>query len=494
MKLRPEVPLDPLLDVEFDKAFGLMTELVDLRLADKLQPLGPAAVYTTSVVLWMLVYQRMHAGASLEAAVKQFILTKPDFCPDNKRIRDDTLSASTAAYSAGRKRTKREVTQWLANTVSQSIIDTSQPSLRGMRAFLVDGTTVSLPPTPQLQKMFPPASNQHGEGVWPIVNLVVAHELESGAALIPVIGPMYGQEAISETAMIRECVQQFPEKSIGIADAGFGIFFVAHTIHDLGHEFLLRMTKTRFNSLRNQATLVTEGIGSKTYRHRWVPSDKERRKYPNLPPDTHLDVLLHEVKISAETTLFLVTSLPDSATVVTTLYGRRFEIEVEIRDVKVTLDIENIRATTVGMFYKELMTSIVSYNLLVQFRRQAAQLAGLKPKQLSFTKVWNTYRIFLMNAMYTEPEKWRESYRTALYYAMRDKLPNRPGRHFPREAYTKRNKSTQFGKRKKQKKPEIVDEIKPLTPKRVPLGISPRTYPKFGPRLAMILVLLCFSI
>ena len=462
MKSSREVPLDPVFDAEFDKAFGLMTELVDLRLADEMQPLGPGAVYTTSVVLWMLVFQRMHGGASLEAAVKKFILTKPDFCPDNKRIRDRTLSASTAAYSAGRKRTKLEVARWLANTVSQSIIDASPPSLRGMRAFLVDGTTISLPPTPQLQKMFPPATNQHGEGVWPIVNLVVAHELESGAALIPVIGPMYGPKAISETAMIGQCVQQFPEKSIGIADAGFGIFFVAHTIHDEGHEFLLRMTKTRFNSLRHQATLIAEGIGSRTYRHRWVPSAKERRKYPNLRSNTHLEVLLHEVEISAELTLYLVTSLTDSATDVATLYGKRFEIEVEIRDVKVTLDIENIRATSVEMFDKELMTSIVSYNLLIQFRRQAAQLAGLKPKQLSFTKVWNTYQIFLLNAMFTEPEKWRESYRTALYYAMRDKLPNRPGRHFPRVAYTKRNKSTQFGKRKKPKK---VTKIKSVAPK-----------------------------
>ena len=461
MKSTHEVPLDPVLDAEFDKAFELMTKLVDLRLADKMQPLGPAAVYTTSVVLWMLVYQRMHAGATLEATVKHFLQTKPEFCPDNKRIRDDNLSASTAAYSAGRKRTKPEVTRWLADTVSQSIIDASPPSLRGMRAFLIDGTTISLPPTPLLQKMFPPASNQHGEGVWPIVNLVVAHELESGAALIPVIGPMYGQEAISETAMIGECAQQFPEKSIGIADSGLGIFFVAHSIHELEHEFLLRMTKTRFNSLRKQATLIAEGIGSRTYSHRWVPSAKERKKYPDLPPDTHLDVLLHEVKISEELTLCLVTSLPDSAAVVAALYGKRFEIEVEIRDVKVTLDIENIRATSVEMFNKELMTSIVSYNLLIQFRRQAAQLAGLKPKQLSFTKVWNTYRIFLLNAMHTEPEKWRASYRTALYYAMRDKLPDRPGRHFPREAYTRRNKSTQF---KKREKPKKVDEVLPVTP------------------------------
>jgi hypothetical protein len=449
-----DISSNPLLDAEFDKAFELLGELVDLRRADEIQPCWPSTVYTTSVVLWLLVYQRMHAGASMEEAVKHFLQSPPSFCPDNKRVREKTLSTCTAAYSDGRQRTTLEVTEWFANEVSKSIIDASPPSLGQQRVFLIDGTTIALPPIQGLQELFPPASNQYGEGVWPIVNLVVAHELESGAALLPVIGPMYGQEAISETSLVGAIVEQLPTESIVMADAGFGIFYVAYTIHEGQQDFLLRMTASRFNALRRKATLTAEGIGWKTYSHHWTPSAKERKKHPEIPADAYLDVYLHEIMIHNDLTLMLVTGLTNSGVALASLYGKRVDVEIDIRNVKVTLDTENIRAETVEMFRKELMTSMVSYNLVAQFRRQAAELAGVAPRELSFTRVWTTYRIFLMNAMHTEPAKWRESYWTALRYAMRDRLQKRPGRSFKREAYPKRHKSSQFKKRKKPKKNE----------------------------------------
>ncbi len=46
-------------------------------------------------------------------------------------------------------------------------------------------------------------------------------------------------------------------------------------------------------------------------------------------------------------------------------------MEHNIRDVKVTMDTENIRAKSVDMLHKELQTSMVAYNLVVQFRRKA---------------------------------------------------------------------------------------------------------------------------
>ena len=43
-----------------------------------------------------------------------------------------------------------------------------------------------------------------------------------------------------------------------------------------------------------------------------------------------------------------------------------------------------------------MLTSIVAYNLVVQFRRQAAKLADVAPRRLSFTGVWNTFDSFLL--------------------------------------------------------------------------------------------------
>ncbi|MBL4884028.1 MAG: hypothetical protein JKY95_05775 [Planctomycetaceae bacterium] len=68
---------------------------MDLKQADQRHPLRSNAVYTTSVVLWMLVYQRLNPDTTLEAAVKKMIDAKPELLPNNKRVTESTLSSTT---------------------------------------------------------------------------------------------------------------------------------------------------------------------------------------------------------------------------------------------------------------------------------------------------------------------------------------------------------------------------------------------------------------
>jgi hypothetical protein len=79
--------------------------------------------------------------------------------------------------------------------------------------------------------------------------------------------------------------------------------------------------------------------------------------------------------------------------------------------------------------------------------------AELPPRRLSFKRTWTTFRTFLLSAMFTDAASWRERYRLALHYAMRDRLPHRPGRSYEREAYGRRPKSTHFKKRKSKRDP-----------------------------------------
>lgn len=453
MCAKQTVPVDPKLDQEFDKAFAQIQKLVDLSQADLLHPTRSNAVYTTSVVLWMLVYQRMNPDASLEAAVKKLLDSQPDLLPDNKRVTEGTLSASTGAYSRARNRLPSDAAEWLAAEVSQSLIEASPPSHHNRRVFMIDGTTITLPPEAELQQLYPPASNQYGEGVWPVALLVVAHELASGAALIPEVGAMYGPQAVSETALIDNCLAQMPADSIVMADSGFGIFAVAHKIHQAGMPFVLRMTKQRFDRLRKNATLIDEGANWKTWSCHWQPSPSERKKHSGLPEDVVLSVQLHEIETGEGKPLYLVTSLEETVEMLSDLYARRNDVEIDIRNIKVVLDTENIRARSVEMFHKELLTSMVAYNLVVQFRRQAADLVKLPPRRMSFKRIWTTFRQFLLSAMYTGADEWRSQFYRAMGIAMQDKLPNRPGRKYPREAYKRRPKSTHFKKRKKDSDP-----------------------------------------
>ena len=164
-------------DCQFDEAFALLGDLFDPTEADERFPVRGNAVYRTCVVVWMLVYQRMHPDKSLEAAVKHLLDSRPSFLPENKRVRQKTLSSNTSSFSDARKRLPREAAEWFSSRVSQSLIDASPPTLQGRRVFVIDGTTMKLAPERELQKAFPPAPNQHGPGVWPVALLTVAHEL-----------------------------------------------------------------------------------------------------------------------------------------------------------------------------------------------------------------------------------------------------------------------------------------------------------------------------
>ncbi|MEY4179931.1 MAG: hypothetical protein RLY70_3505, partial [Planctomycetota bacterium] len=102
--------------------------------------------------------------------------------------------------------------------------------------FILDGTTITLPPTATLRKAYPPATNQHGESVWPVAQLMIATEMQSGCVLLPQIDPMYGENYAGEAEQARRIALELPEKSIILADAGFGIFSVAHHSVAAGHD------------------------------------------------------------------------------------------------------------------------------------------------------------------------------------------------------------------------------------------------------------------
>lgn len=444
---------DPAREHELAAAFDLLEGLIDWQRADEIMPLGPATVYTASITLWLLVYQGMHPRASLSESVLHLINHQPKHLPNNKRLRDGTLSEGTGSYSQARQRLTMEVTEWFAGEVSRLLIDAAPVTFGNQRVYFFDGSTITLAPEPALRKAFPPASNQHGTAVFPVALIVMAHELSSGCGLIPQVGAMYGPNAVSETALVPALIAQMPPQSVVLADANFGIFSVAYAAHRERHNFLLRMTAVRFRFLRKEAQLIDEGktaagLSWKTYQHLWIASPNDRRKHPDLPVNASLSVKLHEIQLPDGKTLSIVTDVTASCMEVAEVYRLRGDIETDIGNFKIVLDGEKLRSRTVPMFHKELLTSFVAYNLVCQFRRQAAELAQVTPRRLSFTRVWTTFCEFLINTPLTDPMFARQQFDRALYHASRMKLPNRPNRNYPREAYRQTHKSIGFLKRK----------------------------------------------
>lgn len=431
-----------LTEEELCSAYELLRQLTPEHELLQLAPLGPTAVYTTLVTLWMLTMQRLNGGCSLASVVKVAQTYAKNLLPDNKRVREKTLSKSSAAYSEARKRLPIKAAELFARSVCDSLVNRLPSWFGDQRAYLIDGTTMTLSPTSALTEAFPPSSNQHGTTVWPILMLLVAHELQSGCALIPEMGAMYGGKNTSEGKLATALSKRLPPRSIAISDAGFGIFSVSYAmVRGGGHDILFRLSKSRYKALRRQAELVRETETSTTHRLVWTPSVDDRKTNPELPKEAALQVTIHEVLLESGDALMLVTTLPHFAEDAAETYSCRYDVEHDIRDLKVTMKLEKIRATTEEMVRKEILCSIVAYNLVLEFRRQAAQIAKLPPRRLSFTRVWETFDFYLLHQPPCSASQWFERYEQALKIASKEKLPNRPGRNFPRTAHYRRPKS-----------------------------------------------------
>ena len=432
-------------DAELTSAVELLRKLVpeDDFPAYSLE-MSPATVYTTLLTLWMLTLQRLGGGSSLEAVVKEVLTHNRTLLPDNKRVREGTLSFKSGAYSRARQRLPIETVQNFAQRVSQSLIDLTPCWWEGRRAYLIDGTTMTLEPTSSLIEAYPPATNQHGETVWPVLMLMVAHELESGCALVPEFGAMYGPNRTSEAKQAAAIASRIPRGSLVLADAGFGIFSVAWAMAGAGHDVVFRLTKSRAGALSRRAEVLERTAHSTQYRLTWSPSAKDRRTNPELPSKACLEVFLHEVKLENGEYLYLVTTMPIPSAVAAEYYSHRYDVEHDIRDVKVSMGIENIRAKSDEMVQKELLCSVVAYNLVLQLRREAAKVADVPPRRLSFTGVWTTMQICLLQQPACTWAEWRARYERAIQIAATHKLPNRSGRNYPRRAHPRRPKSTKF--------------------------------------------------
>ena len=439
----------PLDENEFASAINVLHQILPNGQLDRMFPSGPATIYTTLVTIWMMLLQRLGRGETLNFVVKEVQSHNRDLLPQLKRVREGTLSKNSAAFSRARTRLTQESLEFFADRVCRSLMSVAPPLFAGRQGFILDGTTITLAPTPELKAAFPPATNQHGESVWPVALLMVAHELHSGCALAPEIGAMYGDDNTSEAQLSRQIAPRIPVGSIVLADSNFGIFSVGFEMVQYGHHILFRLTKSRFKALRRQATVLEKAKSHMTYKLHWTPSAKDRQTNPQLPADAAIDVLIHEVTLPTFT-LYLVTTLHVPAPQAGEFYARRYDVEHNIRDVKVTLDTENIRGKTVKMVHKELLTSLIAYNLVVQFRRQAAKLADVAPRRLSFTGVWNTFDLFLLKQPPCSAPDWQARFAKALTIAAADKLPNRPGRNYPRKAHPRRPKSTKFMKQTTQ--------------------------------------------
>jgi len=396
-------------------------------------------IYSLSVVVWLMMWQRLEGRGTLAMAVQQVVQgVLGDALPQEKRVRERRVSSNTGGLSRARKRLPLTAVEMVCDRIFTELIATALSVGLLSRLFLLDGSSLRLPHTAELVKAYPPGSNNHGEAHWPVVRILMAHHLGSGLAVRPCCGPMYGEGvAVSEQALAKRIFERLPEDGVVMGDINFGVFSVAWDGQVSHHGVLLRLQEGR---ARRMAGGFLPPANSEC-RVEWRPSRDERRAHPELPADAvvrgRLIVAHVQGKDGGRIRLYLFTTLEEPREVLVEVYRRRWDIELDIRSLKQTLRLHSLTSKSTAMVEKELLLAIAGYNLVRSVQMAAARQANLEPRRLSFSRVQAVVMTAVPRlATTTNAAQWEAEYQQVLRWAAQGKLPNRPRqRSYPRAVW-----------------------------------------------------------
>jgi hypothetical protein len=394
-------------------------------------------IYTPRVLIWMMMLQHLNRGGTLASAVEQLALGQLDpLLSRCKRVREKKIALSTGGYCQARQnlpkmlmdRSVEEIIQRLRNHLGERMPLLERP------VYVLDGSSVQLDDGPELRKAYPPACNPRRPSHWPVARIVVLHDVETGLAQQPCWGAMYGPEAVSEQALAQRVLDALPPGAVLIADRNFGIFAIAHSANQKGEKVVVRMTSQRAKRLVD-GPLDRQGV----YPVVWKASQREQAKHGLLPTDQIQGRLIawRVGRGKSKQWLYLFTTLTIPPEEVVALYGKRWNIETDLRSLKQTMRLNRLSVQSVDMMEKELLAAVLAYNLVRAVMCVAARSAGIGTRQLSFTYAYNIVQdgIASVLAGATVVEQTERMERIVDLVA-RCKLPNRRKRRsYPREVW-----------------------------------------------------------
>jgi len=407
-------------------------------------------VYTLLVVMWLLIVQRLHGGASLETAVFELLRGLPaSLWPQPcKRLQNwqqhrESLSSHSGAYNQARQALPLTVVEQSCDRIFEQLtahLDGMLPTV-GARAFFFDGTSVRLAHSAELCESYPPGSNQHGEAHWPLLRMLVAHDLQTGLAMRPQWGAMHGCQAVSEQQLLEAALDRLPSGSVVVGDANFGVFSVAYAAAvQRSYPVLLRLTTARAQRLAGGT--LQDGIDRPVV---WRPSREDRRSHSDLPADACVRgrLIVRQVQPDNDAAPFLLalfTTLQIDQGEVLNLYGQRWNIETDLRSLKSTLHLEQLSCTTSKMVAKELNMAMAAYNLVRAVACLAAERSGIPPRGYSFTRVRRAIEVFTPLVANANNQREAQTYfDLMMYYVGQAKLPKRRRKRpsYPRAVWGK---------------------------------------------------------
>jgi len=342
---------------------------------------------------------------------------------------ESACSLNTGPYCKARARLKLPFIERLSREVAGQL-NAKQPQQwlwRGRHLKLADGTTVSMPDTELNQQCYPQNCQQDKGLGFPLARVVGIISLSSGAVLDWALGPCEG-EGNSETALLWKLAPGLQAGDVLIADRLFAGYFMLARLKQLGIDVVVQANAKRHIDFR-----CGKRLGARDHVVQWQrpqrPPWMDAATYAQMPET----LSVRELRVGG---LHLVTTLLDAKEVskpqLHELYTQRWNVELDLRSIKSTMQVDVLRCKTPQMVAKEIAVHLLAYNLVRALMARAAQGAGILPRQLSFKGALQLVNAF-HDVLRRSPRARLGIMQAHLLGAMASlKLPHRPGRVEPR--------------------------------------------------------------
>jgi len=399
--------------------FNILTGAELLAMTEAHLPEHRERLYPPTVALSMFMKQALEADRSCQRAVNAWAAQRAAEGLSVQSIR-------TGAYCRARQRVPLEMISALTRASGRLLSTQAQRcwGWRGRAVKLADGTGISMPDTPENQTRFPQPSSQ-AEGVgFPLARLVGIVCLATGAVLEAAIGPHAGKGQ-SELDLFRSLLGALSAGDVLLADALYCNYFLIAMLQARGVDVLFEQHGSRITDFRRG-----QPLGQRDHVVSWPkpttrPEWMTRAQYAAFPEE----LTVREVKIDGQV---LVTTMLNARKVrkseLSDLYARRWQVELDIRNIKTTLGIEVLRCLTPQMGEKELWVSLLAYNVIRLLMAQAARNTGVHPRELSFKHTVQMWTEWTSQNLQAHPAHKAEFFRLIAQLT----VGNRPGRIEPR--------------------------------------------------------------
>jgi Transposase DDE domain len=371
----------PFADVLPEEAIRKAFDDEETRFAD-----DEDAVYTPAITLWAFLSQVLfkEEQKSCVAAVARVIALRV-------ALAFEPCSSNTGAYCRARSKLPENAIHRLAVNAAGGCERQADKTWlwRGRHVYLVDGTTVSMPDTPENQEAYPQQTQQQTGLGFPIARVVVLLSLATAMVTDMAMGPYAGKET-GESALLRSLLDRFDPGDVLLADRYYCSYFMIALLKERGIELVARLHQRRPIDFRRGRRLGKDDhivTWSRPKRPAWM----DQQTYDRMPASIEVrQICVHVRQPGFRVESFVaVSTLTDakeySKDDVASLYRFRWQAELDIRAIKITMGMDILRCKTPEMVRREMWMCLLAYNLIRQAMLQSAQEAGVLPRTLSFT-------------------------------------------------------------------------------------------------------------